>query len=219
MTWAILGAGAQGRITLDILRDQPLEEEVVFVDDDERLRGRELHGVIVADRSWLLRNRDRAGFKAIVAIGNNLARLRVAEEMGGSGVPFGNVIHRSAVVLSSAVLGAGVVVCPAAVVGSGARIGNHALINTGAVVEHDCVLGEGVSISPGVRMGGRVEIGRAAFIGVGTTLVPRVRIGAGSIVGAGSVVTRDVSPGTLVYGVPARTVRAVDPERDWPRLL
>jgi acetyltransferase-like isoleucine patch superfamily enzyme len=37
-----------------------------------------------------------------------------------------------------------------------------------------------------------------------------VRIGAEAIVGAGSVVTRDVAPRTIVAGNPARVVRALD---------
>jgi acetyltransferase-like isoleucine patch superfamily enzyme len=44
-------------------------------------------------------------------------------------------------------------------------------------------------------------------LGVGTTILPGVTIGRGSIVGAGSVVTRDVEPYTIVAGVPARLIR------------
>jgi bifunctional UDP-N-acetylglucosamine pyrophosphorylase/glucosamine-1-phosphate N-acetyltransferase len=43
-----------------------------------------------------------------------------------------------------------------------------------------------------------------AFIGSDTMLVAPVRVGRGAKTGAGSVVTRDVPPETLVYGVPAR---------------
>jgi bifunctional UDP-N-acetylglucosamine pyrophosphorylase/glucosamine-1-phosphate N-acetyltransferase len=47
-------------------------------------------------------------------------------------------------------------------------------------------------------------IGAKAFIGSGTMLVAPVSIGDGAKTGAGSVVTHDVPPGTVVYGVPAR---------------
>lgn len=50
----------------------------------------------------------------------------------------------------------------------------------------------------------KTEIGQNAFIGSDTLLVAPVTIGAGARTGAGAVVTKDVPPDTLVYGVPAR---------------
>jgi bifunctional UDP-N-acetylglucosamine pyrophosphorylase/glucosamine-1-phosphate N-acetyltransferase len=50
----------------------------------------------------------------------------------------------------------------------------------------------------------RTIIGEQAFIGSDTMLVAPVEIGDGARTGAGSVVTRDVPPGGLAYGVPAR---------------
>jgi acetyltransferase-like isoleucine patch superfamily enzyme len=47
-------------------------------------------------------------------------------------------------------------------------------------------------------------VGAGAQIGVNVTLLPFVRIGDGCLVGAGSVVTRDLQPGTVAYGNPAR---------------
>jgi maltose O-acetyltransferase len=46
------------------------------------------------------------------------------------------------------------------------------------------------------------------WVGAGCIVLPGVRIGTGSIVGAGSVVTRDVPPWTVVAGNPARVVRS-----------
>jgi acetyltransferase-like isoleucine patch superfamily enzyme len=57
-------------------------------------------------------------------------------------------------------------------------------------------------------------IRHGARIGANTTLLPGIEIGREAFVAAGSVVTRNVPPATLVMGVPARLVRSV-PDREW----
>ena len=59
----------------------------------------------------------------------------------------------------------------------------------------------------GERKYGPIEIGDGAWLASRVVVLPGVSIGAGAIVAAGSVVTRDVPPNTLVVGVPARVVR------------
>lgn len=54
------------------------------------------------------------------------------------------------------------------------------------------------------------SIGDNVCIGGGSKILPGVAIGDRSVVGAGSVVTRDVPPGVVVAGNPARIVRHLD---------
>ena len=56
-------------------------------------------------------------------------------------------------------------------------------------------------------------VGRAASIGSGAVILCGVKIGAGSMIGAGSVVTKDVSPNTIVAGNPARLLRKLARKR------
>lgn len=51
------------------------------------------------------------------------------------------------------------------------------------------------------------------WIGAKATILPGVRVGRGAVVGVSSVVAGDVAPFTVVVGVPARAVKALDPER------
>jgi acetyltransferase-like isoleucine patch superfamily enzyme len=61
---------------------------------------------------------------------------------------------------------------------------------------------------PDVR--GAVTIESDAWIGAGAILLPNITIGEQAVVGAGSVVTKDVEPKTVVAGNPARLLRRLD---------
>ena len=52
-----------------------------------------------------------------------------------------------------------------------------------------------------------VHIGKRVWIGSGSILLPVLTIGDNSIVGAGSIVTKDVAPDTIVAGNPARFIK------------
>ncbi|HML11326.1 MAG TPA: DapH/DapD/GlmU-related protein [Stellaceae bacterium] len=52
-----------------------------------------------------------------------------------------------------------------------------------------------------------VQIGSDVWVGGGAIICPGVRIGSRTVIGAGSVVTRDLPPGTVAVGNPARIVR------------
>ena len=54
-----------------------------------------------------------------------------------------------------------------------------------------------------------VHIGRRAWIGAGATILPGVTVGENAVVGAGSVVTHEVEPNTIVAGNPAKLIRRI----------
>jgi phosphonate metabolism protein (transferase hexapeptide repeat family) len=57
------------------------------------------------------------------------------------------------------------------------------------------------------RRENRVVLGHDVWIGHRATVLPGIRIGTGAVIGAGSVVTKDVPPYTIVAGVPARRIQ------------
>jgi sugar O-acyltransferase (sialic acid O-acetyltransferase NeuD family) len=219
MQLLIFGAGAQGRVVLDILRAGRPDATISFVDEDRELWGREVDGACVAggvDTLVALRDEPHG---IVVAIGKPSAHLEIAARLAGLGLRFTDAVHPDAVIAPSAVVGAGTVIGPGVVVDTDSHVGEHCVVNPGVIVAHDCTIGDGALLGPGVNLGGRVTIEEAAFVGIGTTVVARVTIGKGAVVGAASTVVDDVAPRVMVLGTPARLVFPVDESFDWSRLL
>jgi acetyltransferase-like isoleucine patch superfamily enzyme len=101
------------------------------------------------------------------------------------------------------------------VVGDRVKVHSNCYIAQFTEIEHDAFLAPGVTFAndlfPGSEESAQLMsgpfIGAGAQIGVNVTILPYIRIGRGSIIGAGSVVTRDIPDGMVAYGVPAVVVR------------
>ncbi len=145
----------------------------------------------------------REGARLHAAVGDGELRMRWLTAFGAE--HFDSIIDPSAVVSTSASLGAGTFIASRAIVNARATIGAACIINSGAIVEHDCVLEDGVHVSPGSILCGTVCVGTLTHIGAGAVVLPGIRIGARVRVGAGAVVTKDVADDATVVGVPART--------------
>lgn len=206
MEVVIIGAGGHGRVVLDILRAQGSHKVLGFLDADEALHGSVVAGVpVLGHPNHLIRLRGKAR-GAVVAIGDNRARVSYASHLRNAGLELISAIHPRSMVLGGARVGANVVIAAGAVVATEAVVKDSALINTSAVVEHECDVGEGCHIGPGAMLAGRVRVGPGAFVGLGARVIQCISVGAGATVGAGAVVIRDVADNATVVGVPARAI-------------
>jgi acetyltransferase-like isoleucine patch superfamily enzyme len=87
------------------------------------------------------------------------------------------------------------------------RIGNNCSLSACTLLGHDAVV-RILNNVHGTRMDavGKIEIRDNSFVGHGAIVMPNTTIGPDSIVAAGSVVTKDVPPGMVVGGVPAKVI-------------
>jgi acetyltransferase-like isoleucine patch superfamily enzyme len=113
-------------------------------------------------------------------------------------------------------------------VGRNVKISSHTFICEGVTIEDDVFVGHGVIFindkyprSTNVRGELQSEedwkvvptlVKKGATVGSGATILCNVTIGENAIVGAGSVVTRDVTPNSIVAGNPAKFIRMMKDE-------
>jgi len=92
---------------------------------------------------------------------------------------------------------------------SGVFIPEYTRIEEGAFLAPNCVLTNDYHPRCGLCLEGPV-VRKHARIGANVTILPKVEIGQNSLIGAGSVVTKNVPPNSVAFGVPAKVTKRID---------
>lgn len=196
MRIVIVGAGSQGAIVADILR----ERAIGFVDD--HLAGARVLDLPVLGTIASLAEHPHDAI--VVAIGDNRARRELTERLVAQGERLATAIHPFTSIAPSATIGEGSMISAGAIVLPRAQIGRGVLLNTKSSVDHDSVIGDFAHISAGATVGGNVRVGEESMIALGASVASGMSIGARTMIGAGAVVVRDIPDDVVAFGVPAR---------------
>lgn len=204
----MLIAGAKGfaKEVLEALYQANQGVQVAFFDDvspELPLRLHERFPILrteVEVRQWLAQDERFA-----LGVGSPQVRRLLATKLRALGGQLTTVTApRATVGAFGNRIGPGCSIMSGAVLTSDITLGEGVLVNLNCTLGHDVVVHDYAELSPGVHLSGHVTLEANCVLGTGAVVLPGVRIGEGSVVGAGSVVTKNVAPHQLVMGVPAK---------------
>lgn len=136
----------------------------------------------------------------------------------------GTSIWQFVVVLKNAKIGSNCNICSHCFIENDVVIGNNVTIKNGVQIWDGTTLEDNVFIGPNVTFTNdrypksrapefkceKTFVKKNAVIGANATLLPGITIGEGALVAAGSVVTKDVAPFSIVSGNPAKLLKMME---------
>jgi sugar O-acyltransferase (sialic acid O-acetyltransferase NeuD family) len=204
----LLGGGGHAKVLIECIEAEGKVEPYAILDADQTRWHTEVLGVPIVGGDQLLQSLSIEGcryFAVGVGMAQNWQMRQRLYELGLScNMEPLTIRHPQAICSKWTEIGPGSQFLPLSVVNPGTIIGKNVILNTGSIIEHDCILGDHVHVAPGALLAGNVRVGDGTHIGIGATVKQGVSIAEGAVVGAGAVVVKDVLPGAVVIGVPAR---------------
>ena len=209
MTLAIYGPGGFGRELASFARQS---RDVVFISDSQTEIGRRINDI---DVHSLACAKTLPDLEVVIAISDARIRRMIVQKCETENVNFASLVAPTHQRGDNIFMGAGGIYCGFTSLTSDVTIGRHFHCNIYSYVAHDCVIGDFVTLAPRVCINGNTIIDDDAYIGTGAVLKQGthdrpLRIGKGAVIGMGAVVTRDVEPGAVVVGSPARPLQKPD---------
>ncbi len=203
--YAIYGCGGFGREVLPLLPAK--NASTIFVSDTALDVGTKVNGVPVVSFQDLITHYRQ--HEVVVAVGEAHHRRNIVAKCKNAGLSIGSVFAASMRRLDNVTIGSGAIFCDFTIATANVIIGEQFHANIYSYVAHDCKIGDFVTLAPRVCINGNTIVEDDVYIGTGAVLKQGTHdkplvIGRGAFIGMGAVVTKDVPPGAIVVGNPAR---------------
>lgn len=139
------------------------------------------------------------GHGYIIAIAGLKYRRSFVDRYKAEGAQFVSVIHLSAYISPSAIIGEGSIISPNANIGPNVQIGKYTLINARCSLGHDTRVGDYNFISPNVCFSGFTVVGDENLFGINSATLPGIKVGNRNKITAGMIIDQDINDDTVVF--------------------
>jgi UDP-2-acetamido-3-amino-2,3-dideoxy-glucuronate N-acetyltransferase len=153
-------------------------------------------------------------------------KIHPSSDVQSKNIGNNTIIWQFCVVLAGAKIGSDCNICSHCFIENDVVLGDRVTIKNGVYIFDSIYIEDDVFIGPNVTFTNdlypksqrgaarndseypKTFIGKGASIGGGATILPGIEIGHGALIGAGAVVTKDVKPETVVFGMGAKEMRS-----------
>ncbi len=205
-TLGIFGAGGLGRevniIARKINNIDNRWEKIIYIDDDESITDVLGVPVYMFNKSLQL----FPNLEVTIAIGEPSTREKVYNKVKDAGIGLATLIHPGVYVDESTRIGEGTTICNGVNLTSCIEIGDNVYVQPHAIIGHDVRIGRHSVVGGETHTSGNVKIGERVFIGFLAGILQGLSVGDDAEISAGSIVFRDIEPGMIVMGNPARVI-------------
>lgn len=196
----------------------------VYISGDIKIDKNDKYKVFGHEGSYILIGDYKTIMDDVDTFKSSIYDIHVEYDRKNSAIPLYNFLHAEARIEPGALIRDMVTIEKNAVIMMGAVINIGAVVGEGSMVDMNAVIGARGILGKNVHLGAcsvvagvleppsatPVIIEDDVLIGASSVILEGVRVGKGSVVAAGSVVTKDVPPGVVVAGSPAKIIKNKD---------